>query len=109
MPCAALASLILVLVLTPARSAGAVAVKPPPKSPYLPLVYRYADAMLERGRDTYGPQKTGLLLSALDRAAMAPLKDRPLANPQHDQNLLRLLYTLTELSTKPPYRDAADA
>jgi hypothetical protein len=31
------------------------------------------------------------------------------ANPQHDQNLLRLLYTLSELSGKPHYRAAADA
>ena len=31
------------------------------------------------------------------------------ANPQHDENLRRLLYTLSELSTKPVYRDAADA
>jgi hypothetical protein len=31
------------------------------------------------------------------------------ANPQHDENLLRLLYMLSELSTKPKYREAADA
>ncbi len=101
---------------------------PVPSSPFLPLVYRYADAMLESGRDTYGPQKTGLFLSALDRANLAPLTTRPPApagvregdrvgakggplagaNPQHDQNLLRLLYTLSELSSKPKYREAAD-
>src|SRR5438105_4764457 len=80
---------------------------PVPKSPYIAIVYRYADAMLERGRDVDGPRKTGLFLSALDRTTMtAPTtrppapegvlgKDRvgsgdgPLtwANPQHDQNL----------------------
>lgn len=93
---------------------------PVPKSPFVTVVYRYADAMLEHGRDTYGPQKTGLLLSALDRTTLAPLTNRPAApagvreeeragakegpltgaNPQHDENLLRLLYMLSELSGK---------
>jgi hypothetical protein len=40
-------------------------------------VRRYADTMIERGRDTYGPQKSGLLLSALDRMTLAPLTVRP--------------------------------
>jgi hypothetical protein len=102
---------------------------PVPKSPFLSVVYRYADTMLEKARDTYGPHKSGLFLSALDRVTFAPLtnrppapegiresdragaKDEPLvgANPQHDENLLRLLYTLSELSGKPKYREAADA
>ena len=102
---------------------------PVPKSPYLPIVYRYADTMLEKGRDTYGEQKSGLFLSTLNRATLAPLTNRPAApfgvpsgdrvgteggplmgaNPQHDENLLRLLYTLSELSSKPKYREAADA
>jgi len=105
---------------------------PVPPSPFLPVVYRYADTLIAKGRDTYGPQKTGLFLSALDRAALAPLATRPPApegvqegdrvgswgegkggplvgaNLQHDENLLRLLYTLSELSGKPIYRDAAD-
>jgi hypothetical protein len=42
-----------------------------------PVVYRYADTMLEKGRDTYGPQKTGLLLSALERSTFAPLPNLP--------------------------------
>jgi hypothetical protein len=69
-----------------------------------------------------------LFLSALDRATLAPLTNRPAApaglresdrvgtpdgpligaNPQHDENLLRLLYLLSELTTKPKYRDAAN-
>ena len=100
-----------------------------PSSPFLEVVYRYADAMLEHGRDTYGPQKSGLFLSALDRSSLTPLSRRPPppvgiregdrvgippgpllgANPQHDENLLRLLYTLSGLSGKPDYRNAADA
>src|SRR5262245_54825142 len=38
----------------------------PASSSFLEVVRRYADTMIERGRDTYGSQKSGLLLSALD-------------------------------------------
>ena len=96
---------------------------PVPPSPYLPIIYKYADAMLEHGRDT-----NGVFFSALHLTALAPLTNRPPApagvreqdrvgygrqrlvgsNPQHDQNLLRLLYTLSDLSGKPKYREAAD-
>ena len=109
-------------------AAAAPAADPPP-SPFLGVVYRYADSMLQHGRDSHGPQRTGLFLSALDRSTLAPLAVRPAspagirrgdrvgapwealvgANPQHDQNLLRVLYTLSELSGKPVYREAADA
>jgi hypothetical protein len=100
-----------------------------PNSPYLKYLYAYADAMLDHGRDTYGPKKTGLILSALDRETLAPLTTRPAspagirredrnglpweelvgANPQRDENLLRLLYRLTLMSQNTKYRDAADA
>jgi len=102
---------------------------PVPKSPYIAVVYRYADTLLDKGRDAYGPQKTGLFLSALDRTTLAPLTNRPPApgdiretdrvgtaggplvgaNPQHDENLLRLLYLVSDLTAKPKYRDAANA
>jgi len=52
-----------------------------PKSPYIAIVYRYADAIIKNNRDTHS----------------------------FGQNDLRILYTLTELSTKPIYRDSADA
>src|SRR3954463_2098887 len=88
----------------------------PPSSPFLGVVYRYADSMLQNGRDKHGPIATGLFLSALDRSNLAPLATRPAppagirrgdrvglpwkplvgANPQHDENLLRVLYTLSE-------------
>src|SRR6185503_14268814 len=81
-----------------------------------------------KGRDTFGPQKTGLFLSALDRATVAPLTTRPVApagvresarvgrpdqpltgaNPQHDENLLRVLSLVSDLTAKPKYREAAD-
>jgi len=94
----------------------------------LNVVRRYADAMIEHGRDTYGPQKTGLLLSALDRRSLKPLELRPEppggvrrgdrtglawrrltgANPQLDQNLLRVLYALSEITGGDRYREIAD-
>jgi hypothetical protein len=96
---------------------------PVPASPFIRVVYGYADAMLKSGRD-----KNGLFYSALDRSTLAPLTNRPTApervrpsdrvgkddgplvgsNPYHDENLMRLLSTLTDLSAKPHYRAAAD-
>src|SRR5258705_8532476 len=52
-----------------------------PKSPYIAIVYPYADAMIKADRATH-----------------------PLG-----QNDLRLLYTLSELSGRPNYKNAADA
>ncbi|HWN93925.1 MAG TPA: hypothetical protein VNT99_02740 [Methylomirabilota bacterium] len=94
-----------------------------PKSPFIGVVYRYADTMLKNGRD-----KDGIFWSALDRTTLAPLTNRPAApegvrlsdrvgttnaplvgsNPYHDENLLRLLSMLSDLSAKPHYRAAAD-
>jgi hypothetical protein len=120
----------MISVTSALRSSDAAIPKAPvPQSPYIAVVYRYADAMLEKGRDTYGPQKTGLFLSALDRTTLAPLTNRPTApasirevdrvgvksgplvgaNPQHDENLLRLLYLVSDLTAKPKHRDAANA
>jgi len=99
-----------------------------PPSPFITVVYNYANTMLEHGRDTYGPQKTGLFLSALDRKTLSPLKTRPQApagiregdrpgpaggplvgaNPHLDENLLRLLYFLKGLSGEDRYPKAAD-
>ena len=99
-----------------------------PSSPFITVVYRYADTMLERGRDTYGPQKSGLFLSALDRKTLSPLNIRPPAptgiretdrpgakneplvgaNPQLDENFLRLLYFLSSLSSEIRYAQAAN-
>ena len=95
---------------------------------FLDVVRTYADTMIEHGRDKYGPEKSGLLLSALDRTTLTPLTVRPAppggirrgdrpgrpwsamtgANPQHDQNLLRVLYTLSELTGDPRYAKVAD-
>src|SRR5262245_47241747 len=99
-----------------------------PSSNLLAVVRAYADTMIEHGRDTYGPQKSGLCLSALDRMTLTPLKVRPAppggirrgdrpgrawvemngANPQLDQHLLQICYTLTELTGDARYAKAAD-
>jgi hypothetical protein len=99
-----------------------------PKGSLLDVVRRYADTMIERGRDTYGPQKTGLFLSALDRTTFSALASRPAApagirredrsgepwsalsgaNPHLDQNFLRILYALTQITNDPKYAKAAD-
>lgn len=122
---------VLPLCCAPAFAADelAKANEGPPASPFLGVVYRYADTMIEHGRDTHGPVSTGLFLSALDRGGLAPLAARPAppagirredrvglpwkplvgANPHHDENFLRVLHTLSELSGKPVYRDAANA
>jgi hypothetical protein len=101
---------------------------PIPSADFLAVVRRYADAMIEHGRDVYGPQRSGLLLSALDRGTLAPLKVRPAppggirrgdrpgrpwvemngANPMLDQNLLRIFYTLSELTGDSRYAKVAD-
>jgi len=114
-------------IAAPLRAAGPPPA-PVPKSPYIAVVYRFADTLLDRGRDTHGAQRTPLFVSALDRTTLAPLERRPPApgnipeveragatnslagsNLQHDENLFRLLYLLSELTNKPKYRDAADA
>lgn len=118
------ALLACIVALAPASPAADV-----PYSPYLKYLYAYADAMLAHGRDIYGPQKSGLFLSALDRETLAPLTTRPAppagirrddrtglpwealigANPQRDENFLRLLYRLSLMSQKREYQNAADA
>src|SRR6266498_3905294 len=95
---------------------------------FLDVVRRYADTMIERGRDTYGPQQSGLLLSALDRTTLGLLQVRPAppggirrgdrpgrpwvemngANPMLDQNLLRVFYTLSEITGDARYAKVAD-
>src|SRR5262249_13990053 len=119
---------LLALVITTSAFAFVSEGAPAPRTNFLEVVRRYADTMVERGRDTYGPQKSELLLTALDRATLAPLKVRPAppggirrgdrpgrpwvemngANPMLDQNLLRVFYTLTEITGDPRYAKVVD-
>jgi hypothetical protein len=120
-------SVVFLVFSIQAASVGAGAEVP--TSPYLSYVYKYADTMLANGRDNYGPQASGLFLSALDRMKLVPLAVRPAppggirredrvgppweplvgANPHHDENFLRVLYVLSGLSGNPKYAEAADA
>src|SRR5882672_7547166 len=116
------ASLLVLFLIAPAS------VGQQPSNTYLDVVRRYSDTLIERGRDTYGPQKSGLILSALDRMTLAPLTVRPAppggirrgdrpgqpwsamtgANPHLDENLLRVLYTLTQITGDSKYAKVAD-
>jgi hypothetical protein len=118
---------LLMMAALLAIGAAAEPPPPPPKS-LLDVVRGCADTMIERGRDTYGPQKSGLLLSALDRTTLAPLASRPAApggirredrsgepwsaltgaNPHLDENLLRVLYALSQMTGEPKYARVAD-
>jgi hypothetical protein len=92
------------------------------KVDYLNLVQSYADAMIEHGRDVYGPDKTPPLFAvALDRRNMKLIKklkktkgirpvDRHLkcGNPMVDQNLYQILYALTVITREKRYAQEAD-
>lgn len=97
---------IALMASVPAAFAADPPKAPVPKSPYIAVVYRYADTLLEKGRDN-----SGSFFSAIDRTTLTALTNDAASgsiNPQRDENLLRLLYFLTELTTKTKYREAAD-
>jgi len=97
---------------------------------YLDHVEKYANALLEHARDTYGNKESPLIASTLIREtltlpqgdsleALLSLEreswgirshDRMLtgANPMHDQNLYQILYALSELTGDPKYEEEAD-
>ena len=79
------------LLLLPLAAIAQTPKAPVPSSPYLGGVYRHADEMLAKARkaaETNASREASLHL---------------------DHNFLRLLYTLSELSSKPIYRESADA
>lgn len=51
----------------------------PREKRYLQVVRQSADALLEKGRDGYGPKKTAMILSLLDRRTGLPLEALPKA------------------------------
>jgi len=89
---------------------------------YLKVVRAYADAMIEHGRDKYGPVHSPLFAATLDRKTLrlpdAPppgipgirAGDRTLtgANPMHDLDLYQVLYVLTKIVRDARYAAAAD-
>ncbi|MHC4477729.1 MAG: hypothetical protein ACYTEL_18955 [Planctomycetota bacterium] len=120
--------LVLTVALTsiviPANAAEAREPRLASGPDYLRLVKRYADALLEHGRDTYGTVNSPLIASALDRKSLTLITedlgriqgirngDRSLygANPMHDQDLYQVLYALTVATGDRKYaREADDA
>ena len=122
-----LLSIGVLLSLAPVAAADSPEVK---RSDYLNIVTAYADALLDRGRDTYGGEKSPLIATTLDRKTLKLFEgtelerirsipregwgirphDRMLtgANPQHDQNLYQVLYALSEITGDKRYAIEAD-
>lgn len=90
---------------------------------YLDVVKNYANALVTHGRDKYGPIRSPLIATTLDRATFgridrdgAPpiegVRDRERvmegANPMQDQNLYQILYALTTLTGDSSYALEAD-
>ncbi len=113
------------------RVAAAVGQGAAQSGAWLGAVRAYADAMIEHGRDRYGPQHSPLFAEALDRTTMRMLTGQALrkaadisraqwgirpgdrmltgANPQHCQNLYQVLYALTRATGEARYAAEADA
>ncbi len=94
-----------------------------PRPDYLGLARAYADAMIGRGRDHYGTEQSPMFASVLDRVTMTPIGEDDLpklggirpqdrdyggGNILHDQQLLLLLYRLTEVTKDATYAKSAD-
>ncbi|MDN3690464.1 hypothetical protein [Cyclobacterium jeungdonense] len=93
------------------------------KDRLLEIVKAYADAMIEKGRDSYGDAHSPLFAAALDRSGMnlgsaesfgkisgVRDSDRSLggANPQEHRSLYAILYQLTSLTGEEKYAEEAD-
>ena len=68
---------VCMLVFTICVRSAEIPKAPVPPSPFLKVVYSYADALLKHGRDQFGEKHTGLFLSALDRTTLQPLRECP--------------------------------
>ncbi len=90
---------------------------------YLNLVQAYADALIEKGRDTYGAVHSPLFASVLDRESIkladeneigeidgVRKNDRSLTggNLIHDEDLLKILYALPKVTGMNKYAEEAD-
>jgi pectate lyase len=93
---------------------GKEAPEPADPNRYLNAVREFADNVLKYGRDTYGPKHTPLFVDGLNIPTREPVKwiasngDRwILSNLASQQNLLRTLDGLTQITGDPKYRQAA--
>ena len=82
--------------------------------PYLDAARKFSDTVVERGRDTYGPQKTPLFVDGLHAESLEPVRwmrrgeTWVLSNFASQQPLMRLLDGLTALTGEEKYRKAAE-
>ncbi|HMP77332.1 MAG TPA: hypothetical protein PKE12_13640 [Kiritimatiellia bacterium] len=96
--------------------AGPASAQEPDARRYLDAARRFADTVLEHGRDTYGNPATPLFVDGLHSESMAPAiwkwrdgEEWVLSNFANQQALMRLLDGLTALTGQPKYREAAEA
>jgi pectate lyase len=89
---------------------------PAPTDPnrYLNAVREFADNVLKYGRDTYGPKHTPLFVDGLNIHTHEPVKwinpdgyKWVLSNFASQQNLMRTLDGLSEITGDPQYRQGA--
>ncbi|MHC4444457.1 MAG: hypothetical protein ACYTBZ_03745 [Planctomycetota bacterium] len=79
---------------------------------YLQAVSRFADKVLEHGRDVYGPLKTPLFVDGINVDTLEPPvwiwkgKKRVLSNQASQQTLFRTLVGLSAATGDPKYRRA---
>lgn len=106
-------------------SLGRAADSAPPRTELLPLVRRAVDALVERGTDRWGSERTAMIISILDRRTLEPPQakmprapagvragDRTNAfgsNANLQQNLYETMFQLSEVTGDAKYRDAATA
>ncbi|MFA8020255.1 hypothetical protein [Bremerella cremea] len=89
---------------------------------YLEVVRNTVDKILENGRDTYGEQQSGMILSVLDRKTGKPLRSLPKApagvrhsdrtgpggsNANLQQDLYRTMLHLSRMTGEERYEQAA--
>ena len=86
----------------------------PEAARYVDAVRRFADAAIQKGRDTYGPRKTPLFVDGLQVTTLEPVRWKKggqtwvLCNFANQQALMRTLDGLTTLTGDANYRRAAE-
>lgn len=94
----------------------------PAEQTYLSIVQTFADNVLQHGRDVYGEKHTPLFVDGINVDTREPVvwllpeeqakewgmpREWVLSNLASQQNLFRVLVTLTEMTGDPRYRKAA--
>ncbi|HEV7301558.1 MAG TPA: hypothetical protein VGN72_19495 [Tepidisphaeraceae bacterium] len=116
-------ALSLFIGLSSTASTAQTTTQPADPQRYLQVVQRTADTLLDTGVDTYGSEKTGMILSVLDRKTGKPLTKLPKAphgvrwgdrtgpggsNANLQQDLYRTLYHLSRITGDKRYAEASD-